>query len=54
LANAESAETIAAFQANTDEAIAAGVFGSPTYSVAGELFWGQDRLELLEWHVMGQ
>ena len=54
LANAESAETIAAFQANTDEAIAAGIFGSPTYSVAGELFWGQDRLELLEWHVMGQ
>lgn len=25
-----------------------GVFGSPTYSVNGELFWGQDRLDFLE------
>ena len=24
------------------------VFGSPTYSVDGELFWGQDRLDFLE------
>jgi len=24
-----------------------GVFGSPTYVVEGELFWGQDRLDLL-------
>lgn len=24
------------------------VFGSPTYSVGGELFWGQDRLDFLE------
>ena len=24
------------------------VFGSPTYSVKGELFWGQDRLDFLE------
>lgn len=24
------------------------VFGSPTYSVEGELFWGQDRLDFLE------
>ncbi len=35
------------YQANTDEAIAVGVFGSPTYVVEGELFWGQDRLDLL-------
>ena len=35
------------YQANTDEAIAVGVFGSPTYVVDGELFWGQDRLDLL-------
>lgn len=32
----------------TDEAVAAGVFGSPSYVYAGELFWGQDRLEMLE------
>jgi 2-hydroxychromene-2-carboxylate isomerase len=33
---------------NTQEALAAGVFGSPSYVVDGELFWGQDRLDLLE------
>jgi 2-hydroxychromene-2-carboxylate isomerase len=27
-----------------DEALAAGVFGVPTVVVAGELFWGDDRL----------
>src|SRR5256885_2028788 len=28
--------------------LAAGVFGSPFYAFAGELFWGQDRLDMLE------
>ena len=33
----------------TDEALAAGVFGAPSYVLpSGEIFWGQDRLELLE------
>ncbi|PWT72037.1 MAG: 2-hydroxychromene-2-carboxylate isomerase, partial [Proteobacteria bacterium] len=32
----------------TKEAIDAQVFGAPTYVVDRELFWGQDRLELLE------
>jgi 2-hydroxychromene-2-carboxylate isomerase len=32
----------------TQEALAAGVFGAPTYVVDGELFWGQDRLDFLE------
>ena len=32
----------------TSEAHAAEVFGSPTYQVDGELFWGQDRLEFLD------
>ena len=31
----------------TAEAVAAGVFGSPTYVVGGELFWGQDRLDFV-------
>lgn len=30
---------------NTDEAIAANVFGAPWYVVDGEGFWGQDRLD---------
>jgi 2-hydroxychromene-2-carboxylate isomerase len=36
------------YDANTDEAIAAGVFGAPSYVVGGEIFWGQDRLDFLE------
>ena len=28
--------------------VVAGVFGSPFYAFAGELFWGQDRLDMLE------
>lgn len=38
----------AALRAATDAAIAAGVFGVPTFEVGGELFWGQDRIELVE------
>src|SRR5947209_7766102 len=48
LAAARAAETEAAYKANIAEALAAGVFGSPTYIREGELFWGQDRIELLE------
>lgn len=33
---------------NTREAIARGVFGSPTYLLGDELFWGQDRIGYLE------
>ena len=36
------------FDANTEAAIAAGVFGAPSYCLSGEIFWGQDRLEFLE------
>ncbi|BBU30328.1 2-hydroxychromene-2-carboxylate isomerase [Burkholderia sp. THE68] len=32
----------------TEQAIAAGAFGSPSYVYNGELFWGQDRLSFLE------
>ncbi len=32
----------------TDQAVAAGVFGSPSYVFHEELFWGQDRLWMLE------
>ena len=33
--------------ANTREAIARNVFGSPTYFLDGDMFYGQDRLEML-------
>lgn len=36
----------AALRTNTDEAIAKGVFGAPSFVTEdGELFWGDDRLE---------
>lgn len=37
----------AAYEQNRQDAIAADVFGSPAYVLDGEIFWGQDRLELL-------
>jgi 2-hydroxychromene-2-carboxylate isomerase len=36
------------YRGNTARALDAGVFGSPFYLFAGELFWGQDRLDMLE------
>ena len=41
----------AAIAADTEQAIAAHVFGAPTFIVNGEVFWGQDRLDLLDWHL---
>jgi len=37
----------AAYEKNRQDAIGADVFGSPVYVLDGEVFWGQDRLELL-------
>ena len=37
----------AALRNNTDEAIAAGVCGVPSFRVRDHLFWGQDRLALV-------
>ena len=48
LKKALSAEIQCIHQQNTEEAIARHVFGSPTYFVNGDMFYGQDRLELLE------
>lgn len=37
--------TKAALRANTEAAIAAGVYGVPTLSLDGELFWGNDAFD---------
>lgn len=37
-----------ALKASTDEAIARGVFGAPAMFVGDQLFWGNDRLDMLE------
>ncbi|MBR0895704.1 2-hydroxychromene-2-carboxylate isomerase [Bradyrhizobium tropiciagri] len=37
------------YEQYTQDALNAGVFGAPSYVLpSGEIFWGQDRLELLE------
>jgi len=41
-----------AYDRNGQEAIAAWVMGSPTYILHGEMFYGQDRLEMLERAIM--
>lgn len=45
---AASDEVAAEFIRNTEEAIAADVFGVPWYRIDGEGFWGQDRLYFVE------
>jgi 2-hydroxychromene-2-carboxylate isomerase len=44
---AASEEVSAAYELNRQDALAADVFGSPVYVLDGEVFWGQDRIELL-------
>ena len=34
-------------KAQTEEAVARGVFGAPTFFVADQMFWGQDRLDFV-------
>ena len=48
LKQAEDAAVLARYEATRGEAVAAGVFGAPSYVLDGEVFWGQDRLELLD------
>jgi len=50
---AASAQIKARLKANTDRAIALGIFGAPSFVTGdGELFWGDDRLEqALSWPV---
>jgi 2-hydroxychromene-2-carboxylate isomerase len=50
LAESGSEHAKSKLRANTDEAIALGIFGAPSLVTGGELFWGNDRLEsALDW-----
>ena len=48
LEHARSAQVQQAYESHTAAAIAAGVFGAPSYVIDGEIFWGQDRLDFVE------
>jgi 2-hydroxychromene-2-carboxylate isomerase len=45
LANAQSTKD--ALKAATEEAVARGVFGAPTFFVGQQMFWGQDRIDFV-------
>ena len=48
LDDAKSPAVLARYEENTQRAIDAGVFGSPSYVIEGEIFWGQDRLDFVQ------
>jgi 2-hydroxychromene-2-carboxylate isomerase len=48
LDQAASEQVRQAYDEHTRQAIDAGVFGAPSYLIDGEIFWGQDRLALVE------
>ena len=48
LVAASSERVEAIHRENTEAAVRRSVFGSPTYFVAGDMFYGQDHLELVE------
>ena len=48
LALTESPEVRQELIAETDAALARGVFGAPTFVVGGEIFWGKDRMDFID------
>ncbi len=47
VARIERSDVKEKLRANTDSAVARGVFGAPTFFVNGEMFFGQDRLDFV-------
>ncbi len=54
LAEAGAAAVQDRYNAQTERAKAAGVFGAPTYVWRGEPFWGQDRLDFVARALAGE
>jgi 2-hydroxychromene-2-carboxylate isomerase len=48
LALCESAEVRQELIAETDAALARGVFGAPSFVVGDEIFWGKDRMDFVD------
>ncbi len=50
IAAATSPESKAALRAQTEAAMAKGIFGAPSFTIGAELFWGHDRMDAaLDW-----
>jgi 2-hydroxychromene-2-carboxylate isomerase len=55
MALADSEATRRALDAQTQAAKSLGIFGSPTFAVGGEIFWGDDRLDdAIQWALTGR
>jgi 2-hydroxychromene-2-carboxylate isomerase len=52
-ADAAAPEVQQRYEQATRQALAASVFGAPSYVIDGELFWGQDRLDFVERRLAG-
>src|SRR5690606_35096499 len=50
-AHIDDLATVAALEANTKEAAARGVFGSPTILIGETMFFGNDRLDFVREHL---
>ena len=48
LALAADAEVKDKLKSETQQAVARGVFGAPTFFVGNEMYWGQDRLDFVK------
>lgn len=53
LAALDQQQTKDALRATTDEAVARGAFGAPTFLVDDTMYWGNDRMVLLEDYLRG-
>ena len=51
VAGIDAQETKDRLRADTEEALARGAFGAPTFFVGHEMFFGNDRIAHLERHV---
>jgi carboxymethylenebutenolidase len=48
---AEEPHWAAQRRADSEAALARGVFGAPSYVIGDEILWGQDRLEFVDRHL---
>ena len=52
LAKSQDPEIKAALIDATESAVARGLFGAPTMFVDGQMYFGQDRLDFIEEHLV--
>ena len=48
----KSDEKLKLYYSLAEKAASLNIFGSPTYVIDGAIFWGQDRLDLLEEYIL--